>query len=55
MDGDGQHPPADISRLLEFAGPYDMVVGARTKASESSWHRDLAKRVFSISRPRIGA
>jgi glycosyltransferase involved in cell wall biosynthesis len=47
MDADGQHDPADIPRLLEPIGPYDMVVGARTKASETSLHRDLANKVYN--------
>jgi glycosyltransferase involved in cell wall biosynthesis len=47
MDADGQHEPADIPRLLEPLGPYDMVVGARTKASETSLHRDLANKVYN--------
>lgn len=47
MDGDGQHPPADIPRLLAYAGHYDMVVGARTRDSDSQWHRNLANRLFS--------
>jgi len=47
MDADGQHDPADIPRLLEPLGRYDMVVGARTKASETSLHRDLANKVYN--------
>lgn len=47
MDGDGQHPPEDIPHLLEHIGRYDMVVGARSKGSESWWYRDLANRVFN--------
>jgi len=47
MDADRQHDPADIPRLLEPLGPYDMVVGARTKASETSLHRDLANKVYN--------
>jgi glycosyltransferase involved in cell wall biosynthesis len=47
MDGDGQHPPEDIPRLLEYIDRYDMVVGARTKASDSKLHRDIANRVFN--------
>lgn len=42
MDGDGQHPPTDIPRLLEGCERYDMVVGERTAQSDSEWHRDLA-------------
>ncbi len=47
MDGDGQHPPPEIPRLLEPLGSYDMVVGARTRASDSQWQRNLANRVFN--------
>jgi len=47
LDGDGQHDPADITRLLEKIGPYDMVVGARTSDSETSLHRSLANRVYN--------
>ena len=47
MDADGQHDPADIPRLLEQLGPHDMVVGARTRESETSLHRDLANRVYN--------
>ncbi|WP_246803955.1 glycosyltransferase family 2 protein [Desulfosarcina cetonica] len=31
MDGDGQHRPGDIGRMLELFPKYDMVVGARTR------------------------
>jgi glycosyltransferase involved in cell wall biosynthesis len=48
MDGDGQHQPADIPRLLAHVGRYDMVVGARTPASESDRHRDLANRLYNL-------
>ncbi len=42
MDGDGQHNPADIERLLDKVGEgYDMVVGARSglesQASVARW------------------
>ena len=47
MDADGQHDPPDIPRLLERIGPYDMVVGARTRESETSLHRDLANKVYN--------
>jgi glycosyltransferase involved in cell wall biosynthesis len=47
LDGDGQHDAADISRLLEKIGPYDMVVGARTSESETSIHRNLANRIYN--------
>ena len=41
MDGDGQHDPADIPRLLHKMDDYDMVVGARTKESKVSAFRSL--------------
>jgi glycosyltransferase involved in cell wall biosynthesis len=47
MDADGQHDPADIPRLLEHVRTHDMVVGARTKESETSIHRDLANKVYN--------
>ena len=47
MDADGQHDPADIPRLLEQSGAHDMVVGARTKESETSLHRDLANKAYN--------
>jgi len=48
MDGDGQHKPEDIERLLEFMPEYDMVVGARTRGSKRRWHRNLANWVYNI-------
>ena len=48
MDGDGQHPPEDLPRLLQELGPYDMVVGARVKGSETAAHRDFANRIYNF-------
>src|SRR5690606_9059930 len=47
LDGDGQHAPEDIPRLLEHLGKYDLVVGARTPDSDSRLHRDLANKVYN--------
>jgi glycosyltransferase involved in cell wall biosynthesis len=47
MDADGQHDPADIERLLEHKDTYDMVVGARTKGSLGSVHRNLANKMYN--------
>lgn len=47
LDGDGQHAPEDISRLLEKLGPYDMVVGARTRESKTAVHRDMANGLYN--------
>lgn len=48
MDADGQHPPEDIPRLLEKIDPYDLVVGARTKESDSAIHRDIANTAYNL-------
>lgn len=47
MDADGQHNPEDIARLLEHKDSYDMVVGARSKKSETSMHRDVANKIYN--------
>jgi glycosyltransferase involved in cell wall biosynthesis len=47
MDADGQHRPEDIIRLLQHKGDYDMVVGARSRGSKTSWHRDLANFIYN--------
>jgi glycosyltransferase involved in cell wall biosynthesis len=47
MDGDGQHPPEDISRLVAASADYDMVVGARAKGSRWRMHRYLANWIFN--------
>jgi len=46
IDGDGQHPPEDIPRLLEPIGDYDMVVGARTRYSETSVIRNIGNKML---------
>jgi len=47
MDADGQHDPADIERLLAEKDGYEMVVGARTRASQTFLHRNLANWLFN--------
>ena len=47
MDADGQHKPTDIEKLLAHMDNYDMVVGARSKGSKTSWHRDLANFIYN--------
>lgn len=46
MDADGQHNPAEIERLVEPIGVYDMVVGARHGADQQ-WHRRLANSLYN--------
>lgn len=48
MDGDGQHDPADIARLLEkLAQGYDMVVGARDWGSQAGVGRGVANTLYN--------
>lgn len=47
MDADGQHKPADISKLLQYRDQYDMVVGARSKGSKTSLHRNFANFIYN--------
>jgi hypothetical protein len=47
LDGDGQHAPEDIPRLIEKLGSYEMVVGARVRESDTALHRDLANQVYN--------
>jgi len=48
LDGDGQHPPGDLPRLLEALTPeYDMVVGARLGRSGREFHRRLANLAYA--------
>ena len=47
MDGDGQHDPADIGRMIENIPDYDMVVGARVKGGQSSLWRALGNKVYN--------
>jgi len=47
MDGDGQHDPADIAKMLEPMDQYDMVVGARKGEQQASLARSLMNRLFN--------
>lgn len=48
MDGDGQHRPEDIPRLLaRYEQGFDMVVGARTKASQAGLRRAAANGFYN--------
>lgn len=48
MDADGQHSPEDIARLLEYKDDFDLVVGARSRGSETSIHRDIANLIYNF-------
>jgi len=48
LDGDGQHKPEDIPRLLaELDNGYDMVIGARDKGSQADSFRALANGIYN--------
>lgn len=47
MDGDGQHDPEEIQKLLEDFPDYDMVVGARPKGHQASWARAFGNWVYN--------
>ena len=48
MDGDGQHDPADVPRLLaKLDEGYDMVVGARDWSSQAGVGRGLANTLYN--------
>ncbi len=47
MDADGQHDPADIARMLALRDRYDMVIGARSRSSQTAWHRDVANWFYN--------
>lgn len=48
MDGDGQHKPDDIPKLLAETGNYHMVVGARAKGSKLRLHRNAANTAYNL-------
>ena len=48
MDGDGQHDPADIPRLLEASEKYDMVIGARDVRGHANHFRFTANQVYNL-------
>jgi len=47
MDGDGQHDPQDIEKLVDHIPDFDMVVGARLKGHQASWGRALGNRIYN--------
>ena len=49
LDADGQHDPADASRLLaRLDEGYDMAVGARTTGSHANFARMMANGVYNV-------
>ena len=48
MDGDGQHKPEDIPKLLAESDHYHMIVGARGKGSKLRIHRYAANVIYNL-------
>lgn len=47
MDGDGQHDPEDIGRVMEYFPEYDMIVGSRRKSGQANVTRSLGNRILN--------
>jgi glycosyltransferase involved in cell wall biosynthesis len=47
MDGDGQHDPKDIQKLVEALDTYDLVVGARPQGGQASFLRAFGNRIYN--------
>ncbi len=54
MDGDGQHRPEDIARLLKEITIYDMVVGARDSSGQASLGRRMANWCYNKLASYVG-
>src|SRR5437762_3211900 len=46
-DGDGQHRPADATRLVSHLGAYDLVVGARSRQTHASLSRRIGNALLN--------
>jgi len=47
MDGDGQHHPEDIAKLLNYLPEFDMVVGTRSVGDQASLSRALGNKMYN--------
>jgi glycosyltransferase involved in cell wall biosynthesis len=47
VDGDGQHKPSDAVRLVSKLGPYDLVVGARSSATQAGPARRMGNAALN--------
>ncbi len=47
LDADGQHNPADMPKLLQYIGQYDMVIGERTRAGQQNTIRWLGNTILN--------
>jgi glycosyltransferase involved in cell wall biosynthesis len=51
IDADGQHAPEDAARLVALLGDYDLVVGARSQATQAT----VARRLGNAALNRLAA
>ena len=54
MDGDGQHRPEDIKKLLRYSKRYDLVVGARDSKGQASLGRRIANWCYNKLASYVG-
>jgi len=47
MDGDNQHNPEHIKKLLEYLPDYDMVVGSRSNGDQASLGRTFGNMIYN--------
>jgi len=47
MDGDGQHDPGDIARLIKYLPEYDMAVGFRSLDGHTSFARAAGNKLYN--------
>jgi len=47
IDADGQHRPADARRIVERLGEYDLVIGARSSATQATSSRRLGNAALN--------
>jgi glycosyltransferase involved in cell wall biosynthesis len=47
IDADGQHPPEDAARLVSRLGEFDLVVGARSHATQATFARRLGNHLLN--------
>ena len=53
IDGDGQHRPADAVRLVSYIGDYDLVIGARSAATQASSARLIGNSALNWLASRL--
>lgn len=49
VDADGQHQPADALRIVGHLSEFELVVGARSHASQATWSRRLGNSLLNAT------